>query len=168
MGDTAVLIKVSQNVLIAFVCLTLAVIYHDMVQYEKNHKKQLLEKKQKKRYETMTDETDDIDVQASDMNKCAFLWKKFPKFIIGYLGLSIVISALIIPLSLDGYAQRFVNNIGQISRWLFTLGFVGIGAKTKFTTLWESIKDGKYLKIYLVGQTVDTILTFIAAFIVFT
>merc|ERR1712228_726043 len=123
MGDTAVLIKVSQNVLIAFVCLTLAVIYHDMVQYEKNHKKQLLEKKQKKRYETMTEETDDrkddaddnddIDVQSSDMNKCAFLWKKFPKFIIGYLGLSIVISALIIPLSVDGYALWVLLGLEQ-------------------------------------------------------
>lgn len=79
--DTAVLIKVSQNVMIAFVCLTLAVVYHDMVQYEKAHKKQLLEKKQKKRYETMTEETDDrkddadnddnddaVDVRPPDMN----------------------------------------------------------------------------------------------------
>merc|ERR1712244_69179 len=84
----------------------------------------------------------------TDMNKCMFLRKKFPKFIIGYLSLSLIISALIIPMTYDNYAERFVKNINQISRWLFTLGFIGIGAKTKFTTLWDAIKDGKYLALY--------------------
>lgn len=101
-------------------------------------------------------------------NKCAFLWSKFPKFIIGYVGLSLIISVLIIPLSSEDYSARFIRNIHQFSKWLFTLGFVGIGAKTKFTSLWDSIKDGKYLTLYLLGQTFDTIITFVFAFVVFT
>merc|ERR1712039_666056 len=178
--DAAVLIKVSQNVLIAFVCLTLALIYDSMVEYEK---KLLMEKHKRIAShdgETLHDDDyhpddddhdqDDSMESRSDMNKCMFLWKKFPKFILGYLGLSIIISALIIPMGSGGemFAERFVKNINQISRWLFTLGFIGIGAKTKFTTLWDAIKDGKYLALYHCGQIFDTVLTFAAAYIVFT
>ena len=178
--DTAVLIKVSQNILIAFVCLSLAVLYDDMVDLEDKR----IEKRMALLHDTSNgndyggrdnDTTNDTvekykkmkRIKAQKGNKCAFLWKKFPKFILGYLVLSIIISFIIIPIDKE-YSDRFVNNIKQMSNWLFTLGFVGIGAKTKLTTLWEAIKDGKYLKLYLVGQTFDTIITFIAAFIVFT
>eukprot|EP00486_Rosalina_sp_Unknown_P016464 CAMPEP_0201594570 /NCGR_PEP_ID=MMETSP0190_2-20130828/191846_1 /ASSEMBLY_ACC=CAM_ASM_000263 /TAXON_ID=37353 /ORGANISM="Rosalina sp." /LENGTH=312 /DNA_ID=CAMNT_0048054233 /DNA_START=713 /DNA_END=1648 /DNA_ORIENTATION=+ len=138
--DTGVLIKVSQNILIAFVCLTLAVLYDDMVNYEEdriekkgnNNKGALLAGKigyqdttssgansyggadntgyprltdtnTKKKQEIIIKKKKRITAQKG--GKCAFLWKKFPKFIIGYLALAIIISVIIIPIS-EPFARR--------------------------------------------------------------
>ena len=167
--DVGVVIKVSQNILIAFVCLALAVIYDDVRRYEKRRRRRLLSGGSKS-YKTLssTKPGRDEEEEEGPENKLAFLWKKFPKFVIGYLLLSVLVSLVIIPVAGSEYKDRFLNNIGQFSKWLCTLGFVGIGAKTKFTTLWEAIKDGKYLKLYLAGQTMDTLITFIMAFVVYT
>ena len=166
--NIGVLIKISQNILIAFVCLALAVLYEDMVNYERRRNRHQYNRASMDESDMNTAADNETqNVTAPKGGKCAFLWMKFPKFIIGYLTLAMIISTIIIPINRD-YAKRFMNNISQISKWLFTLGFVGIGAKTKFTTLWESIKDGKYLKLYLCGQTIDTIITFLVAWLVFT
>jgi len=158
--DTGIIIKVSQNILIAFICLALAVILGTPSTSEST-------------YCSVSTEagggTNSDEVRRKEpQNKCAFLWKKFPKFVIGYLLLSVIVSLVVYNVGGESFGDRFLNNIGQKSKFLFTLGFVGIGAKTKFTTLWQAIKDGKYLKLYLIGQTFDTVITLIAAFIVYT
>merc|ERR1712013_877981 len=157
--DTGIIIKVSQNILIAFICLALAVILGTPSTSAESTYSSV---------STEAGETEETNVPQKQQNKCAFLWKKFPKFVIGYLLLSALVSLVVYNVGGESFGDRFLNNIGQKSKFLFTLGFVGIGAKTKFTTLWQAIKDGKYLGLYLIGQTFDTVITLIAAFIVYT
>lgn len=48
------------------------------------------------------------------------LWTKFPKFIIGFVTVAVVVN-------LAGAPQAQVDTLGMLSDWLFTLAFVGLG-----------------------------------------
>eukprot|EP01084_Bolivina_argentea_P169553 293918_1 len=97
--ESATIVKMAQNLLIGFVCLIVAILF-------KNEEHQ--------------DEKKPI-------NKCKFLWKKFPKFIIGFIFLSVVISVFVQPFTSEIYSKNFMSNIKQLSKWLFCFGFIGIG-----------------------------------------
>jgi uncharacterized integral membrane protein (TIGR00698 family) len=56
-------------------------------------------------------------------NKAAFLWQKFPKFVLGFIALS-----LLATLGLFSKAQ--LNDLANLSRWAFLLTFAGVGLRT--------------------------------------
>jgi uncharacterized integral membrane protein (TIGR00698 family) len=78
--------------------------------------------------------------QAAEVkNKGAFLWKKFPKFILGFLLISL--------LSTVGFfAKPQMLALGNLSRWAFLLTFAGVGLRTN---LKELGKQG--IRPFLVG-----------------
>jgi uncharacterized integral membrane protein (TIGR00698 family) len=61
-------------------------------------------------------------------NKAAFLWQKFPKFVLGFL----VISALATVKFFNG--PQLVN-LANLSRWAFLLTFAGVGLRTNFSEM---------------------------------
>ncbi|MFN8495613.1 MAG: putative sulfate exporter family transporter [Caldilineaceae bacterium] len=61
-------------------------------------------------------------------NKAAFVWQKFPKFVLGFLAIS-----LLATLGLFNKAQ--VASLGNLSRWAFLLTFAGVGLRTDFREL---------------------------------
>ena len=88
-------------------------------------------------------------------NKGAFLWKKFPKFVLGFL----LISFLATLGTLDvkafphlaglvhfGFTRPQIAALGNLSRWAFLLTFAGVGLRTNFKDL---LKQGA--KPFLVG-----------------
>jgi len=58
-------------------------------------------------------------------NKAAFLWSKFPKFVLGFL----LISGLV---SFGLFSKAQVSSLGNLSRWAFLLTFAGVGLRTNF------------------------------------
>ena len=60
--------------------------------------------------------------------KGAFLWTKFPKFVIGFL----VISALA---TAGAFTAAEVASIANLSRWAFLLTFAGVGLRTNVREL---------------------------------
>jgi uncharacterized integral membrane protein (TIGR00698 family) len=56
-------------------------------------------------------------------NKGAFLWQKFPKFVLGFIGISLLAS-----LSVFNKAQ--MTDLANLSRWAFLLTFAGVGLRT--------------------------------------
>jgi uncharacterized integral membrane protein (TIGR00698 family) len=60
--------------------------------------------------------------------KGAFLWTKFPKFVIGFL----VISALA---TAGAFTAAQVTSIANLSRWAFLLTFAGVGLRTNVREL---------------------------------
>ncbi len=68
-------------------------------------------------------------------SKGLFLWQKFPKFVLGFLGLSIVFSVLL-ALFPSGDAHTFLTRriaaLKNYSEWAFQLTFVGVGLRTTF------------------------------------
>lgn len=61
-------------------------------------------------------------------NKAAFLWTKFPKFILGFLLISLLAS-------IGFFAKPQITAIGNLSRWAFLLTFAGVGLRTNLREL---------------------------------
>src|SRR5579862_1813569 len=72
-------------------------------------------------------------------NKAAFLWQKFPKFVLGFLLISVLATA-------GFFTKEQGTAVANLSRWAFLLTFAGVGLRTNFRTL---SKQG--LKPFLVG-----------------
>jgi uncharacterized integral membrane protein (TIGR00698 family) len=76
---------------------------------------------------------------AKVQNKAAFLWSKFPKFVLGFLVVSVLASVGI-------FSKPQLTAIGNLSRWAFLLTFAGVGLRTN---LREMLKQGA--RPFLVG-----------------
>jgi len=61
-------------------------------------------------------------------NKVAFLWSKFPKFILGFLLISLLAS-------IGFFTKPQIAAIGNLSRWAFLLTFAGVGLRTNLREL---------------------------------
>jgi uncharacterized integral membrane protein (TIGR00698 family) len=72
-------------------------------------------------------------------NKGAFLWAKFPKFVLGFLLISVLATA-------GFFNKPQLGSLGNGSRWAFLLTFAGVGLRTDIR---EMRKQG--LRPFLVG-----------------
>ena len=67
--------------------------------------------------------------------KGLFLWQKFPKFVLGFLALSVLFSVLF-ALFRSGDTRAFLGSkttgLKNLSEWAFQLTFVGVGLRTSF------------------------------------
>jgi uncharacterized integral membrane protein (TIGR00698 family) len=83
-------------------------------------------------------------------NKAAFLWLKFPKFVLGFL----VISAAV---SLGAFNADQVKSLANLSRWAFLLTFAGVGLRTNFRLL--SRQGLKPFGVGVLGEVLIAVLT---------
>src|ERR1700686_5363829 len=58
-------------------------------------------------------------------NKAAFLWQKFPKFVLGFLLISV-------HATYSFFNKDQVGALANLSRWAFLLTFAGVGLRTNF------------------------------------
>ena len=72
-------------------------------------------------------------------NKAAFLWQKFPKFVLGFLLISVLASAHV-------FNGDQISALANLSRWAFLLTFAGVGLRIDFR---EMKKQG--LRPFIVG-----------------
>lgn len=135
--EVAAVIKMVQNVLIGIVAFVVAAYWASVVEKDENDKKRVSLKE---------------------------IWTRMPKFILGFIGASLIFSFLIpeaivearLPV-LDGYREFF-----------FTLAFVSIGLESNFKDMGKLVKGGKPLTLYLVGQGLNIVLTLLAAYVFFS
>ena len=100
------------------------------------------------------------------------IWRRFPKFILGFIGASIAFSLLYEFLGADiSYTMLESGVIGAFTKdlrgWLFCLAFVSIGLSTNFKMLRKYFKGGKPLILYVCGQTFNLALTLLMAYLMF-
>src|SRR5205807_578651 len=57
--------------------------------------------------------------------KAAFLWQKFPKFVLGFLFVSLLATFQV-------FDKAQIASLANLSRWAFLLTFAGVGLKTDF------------------------------------
>ena len=72
-------------------------------------------------------------------NKALFLWQKFPKFILGFLAISILATA-------GFFTKGQLTSLSNLSRWAFLPAFAGVGLRTQLRDLvgqgWRPIVVG--------------------------
>lgn len=82
-------------------------------------------------------------------NKAAFLWQKFPKFVLGFLLISVLATTAF-------FNKEQITALANLSRWAFLLTFAGVGLRTNFR---QMAKQG--LRPFAVGAIGEVV---IAAF----
>jgi uncharacterized integral membrane protein (TIGR00698 family) len=94
-GKLAVLVKSTRNAMIGFVVLAYAIYWASQGQAK------------------------------AVGNKAAFLWQKFPKFVLGFLLISVLATY-------QFFSKDQVGGLANLSRWAFLLTFAGVGLRTNF------------------------------------
>jgi len=118
-GEIAVLVKSTRNALTGFVVLGFAL------------------------YWASRGEADQI--QSGLRARAAFIWDKFPKFVLGFLAVSAIATA--------GWLSKSQSaNIANVSRWAFLLTFAGVGLNTNIR---ELVRTGwRPLAVAIIGLVV--------------
>jgi uncharacterized integral membrane protein (TIGR00698 family) len=116
-GKVAVLAKTTRNAMIGFVVLGFAI------------------------YWATRGQAQNIE------NKALFLWNKFPKFVLGFLIVSLLAT-------FGAFSKEQMTDIANLSRWAFLLTFAGVGLRTDFR---EMRKQGFYP--FVVGAIAEIVVT---------
>ncbi|WP_437200774.1 YeiH family protein [Planctomicrobium sp. SH664] len=97
------------------------------------------------------------------------IWRRFPRFILGFVTASLIFSLLaaILPAGPELVDSMIDGTTGTLRGWLFCLAFVSIGLETNFKELSPYLRGGKPLVLYLCGQTLNLLLTFVMAWLMF-
>ena len=88
-------------------------------------------------------------------NKAAFLWQKFPKFVLGFLLISILSTVGV-------FSKPQLTDLANLSRWAFLLTFAGVGLQTNFGQLrkqgWRPLAAGAAGEFAIAGLTLVMLL----------
>ncbi len=97
------------------------------------------------------------------------IWYRFPKFVLGFVAASIMFSTLNTVISGgDALVQSTIKGTTDVFRsWFFCLAFVCIGLETNFRRLAAYLQGGKPLVLYVVGQSLNLVLTLAMAWLMF-
>ena len=83
-------------------------------------------------------------------NKGAFLWNKFPKFVLGFLLISALATAGV-------FNKPQLLALGNLSRWAFLLTFAGVGLRTSFKDL--SKQGARPFVVGAIGEIAIAVIT---------
>jgi len=89
-------------------------------------------------------------------NKAAFLWAKFPKFVLGFLLISLLAT-------LGVFAKPQLTSLANLSRWAFLLTFAGVGLRTSLRDLgkqgWKPFAVGAIGEVFIALITLGLVYT---------
>jgi uncharacterized integral membrane protein (TIGR00698 family) len=88
-------------------------------------------------------------------NKAAFLWEKFPKFVLGFILISALATAAV-------FSKPQLTSLANLSRWAFLLTFAGVGLRTNVREMW---KQGA--RPFLVGALGEIVIAFLTLGLVY-
>ncbi len=115
--------------------------------------------------------TTKVEVHEGESVGIGEIWNRFPKFVIGFLAVSIVMSVLSANVGPDWARILVDNGTNKISvplrGWFFGLSFVAIGLTTNFRELGKYFKGGKPIILYVCGQSLNLVLTLLMAWVMF-
>lgn len=135
---TAVLVKSIQNILIGFIAFAVAIFFATRV--EKN-----------------PDSTASVGP--------AEIWKRIPKFILGFFAASLIASFIFQPIVGKESVSAINTVLDQYKNWAFVLAFTSIGLDTNFKSISKQMTGGKPLILYIVGQLFNIVLTFAVVYL---
>lgn len=93
------------------------------------------------------------------------IWFRTPKFIVGFLGASLVFSFVVTPMMGNEAVGSILNFSKVFRKEFFCLAFVSIGLGSNFRELSKYFAGGKPVLLYGIGQTFNILLTFLVAWL---
>lgn len=158
-SETAVTVKMIQNILIGVIALMVAVYWTRWVEPTNVEPANV---------EPAGAESPDKR-PASDEISLSEIWRRFPKFVLGFVAASILCSAISWQSFFgDSWIQTANSKLTVPLRgWLFCLAFICIGLSTNFRQLAPYLRSGKPLLLYVCGQAFNLILTLAMATVMF-
>jgi len=138
----AAVVKMIQNVLIGLMAFIVAIYWVTRVDRAPGHKPDLME-----------------------------IWYRFPKFVIGFVGASLLFSFVVVPAMQGDFRIVEATYIKPITKtlrgWFFCLAFASIGLESNFKDLASRMEGGKPMMLYIVGQSFNLVLTLFVAWLAF-
>ncbi len=141
-GKYAVLAKTCRNALIGFVVLAYAIQWSRRTLADKG----VILSEAKNPRISLQAPTRSLEASTSKLaietagDKLRFLWKKFPKFVLGFLFISLLatLGASSNPaIAQLGFTKPQLLALGNLSRWAFLLTFAGVGLRTNLRDLFK-------------------------------
>jgi uncharacterized integral membrane protein (TIGR00698 family) len=87
-------------------------------------------------------------------NKVSFLWRKFPKFVLGFLLISLLATV-------GFFTKPQLTSLANLSRWAFLLTFAGVGLRTSLRELgkqgWRPFAVGAIGEIFIALLTLGLV-----------
>ena len=87
-------------------------------------------------------------------NKAAFLWRKFPKFVLGFLLISLLATLAV-------FTKPQLTSLANLSRWAFLLTFAGVGLRTNLRELgkqgWRPFAVGAIGEVFIALVTLGLV-----------
>jgi uncharacterized integral membrane protein (TIGR00698 family) len=104
-----------------------------------------------------------------DAEKPSFMevWYRFPKFVVGFIVASFIVSFLVEPAAGNKAAKAISKACKSYRSWFFTLCFVGIGLETDFKEL-VTVGGGRPAIAYWLSQTANAFWTLLIAWIIWS
>lgn len=97
------------------------------------------------------------------------IWRRFPKFVLGFVAASLAFSFLLPAVGIPASAIDTItkDSVTPLRSWLFCIAFVALGLETNFWELGKYLKEGKPLALYVVGQAWSMLLSLLMAYLMF-
>lgn len=95
------------------------------------------------------------------------IWYRLPKFIIGFVGASLVFSFVLTPALGAARVGEVLDLTSDVRGWLFCLAFVSIGLESSLRDLAAHTAGGRPVQLYVTGQAFNVVLTLAAAWLAF-
>ena len=130
--DAAGMVKMAQNVLIGFAAFLMAL------------------------WATVT--LDRREAGTADKPAFSEVWFRFPKFVIGFIVASLVVSFFVEPIYSNKAAKAVSKACKSFRSWFFALCFVSIGLETNFKEL-VKVGGGRPAIAYWISQTANAFWT---------
>jgi len=113
-----------------------------------------------------------VDREAGRRVGAMEIWYRFPKFVLGFIGVSIVFSIIYAMMGPDVGNTLIDHGVlrgltKSLRGWFFCLAFTSIGLATNFRELKHHFTGGKPLILYVCGQTFNLCLTLLMAYLMF-
>lgn len=90
------------------------------------------------------------------------IWERFPKFVLGFIVVSLVFSFLLTP----GLVKEVKGSIKDLQTCYFALAFACIGLETKFTDIFR-MENGRPAMAFIIAQVFNILITLAMAYLVF-
>jgi uncharacterized integral membrane protein (TIGR00698 family) len=90
--------------------------------------------------------------------KALFLWQKFPKFILGFMALSLLATAGV-------FSKSELVSLDNLSKWAFLPAFAGVGLRTRLSDLVE--QGWRPILVGVLGEIFIALLTLALVFAVY-